>query len=309
MEPLPACLDRPGNGVPTLTGPALSAGAVDLHLHSTASDGAFPADDVVARAAAAGLKAIALTDHDTLDGLPAALAAGSRLGIRVIAGCEFSTAAPWGEMHVLGFFLPLGWDPLEQFLLRCRADRERRGADMVTRLNGLGVGLAMDDVLAESRGGAIGRPHVARALLRNGWVHTIQEAFDRFLGWGRPGFVEKRLPSFAEVAGLVHAAGGVVSAAHLKDRGTRSALSAFKAQGLDAVETRHPVHDPDQRARLTELAAQLGLLRSGGSDWHGDDLSLPPSGQIGGQEVPVEWLDALEAARPTPGEPAAQTAN
>jgi len=282
---------------------------VDLHLHSTASDGAFPPEEVVARAAAAGLEAMALTDHDTLEGMPAALAAGRRLGIRVIAGCEFSTAAPWGEMHVLGFFLPLGWDPLEQFLQRRRADRERRGADMVTRLNGLGVGLAMDDVLAESRGGAVGRPHVARALLRTGRVHTIQEAFDRYLGWGRPGFVEKRLPTFAEVADLVHAAGGVVSAAHLRDRGTRSALTAFKAQGLDAVETRHPVHDPDQRARLTELAARLGLLRSGGSDWHGDDLTLPPSGQIGGQAVPVEWLEALEAARRVPREPAAQPAS
>ncbi len=309
MEPLPACLDRPGNGVPTLTGDSPSGRVVDLHLHSTASDGAFPPEEVVARAAAAGLTAIALTDHDTLDGVPAALAAGRRLGVRVIAGCEFSTVAPWGEMHVLGFFLPVGLDPLEQFLLRCRADRKRRGADIVTRLNGLGVALAMDDVLAESRGGAVGRPHVARALLHTGRVHTIQEAFDRFLGWGRPGFVEKRLPSFAEVADLVHAAGGVVSAAHLRDRATRTALTTFKAQGLDALETRHPVHDPDQRARLTELAAQLGLLRSGGSDWHGDDLSLPPSGQIGGQEVPVEWLDALEAARPTPSEPAAQPAN
>ena len=302
MDPLPARLDRAGNGIPTLTGASSPSGVVDLHLHSTASDGAFPPEDVVARAAAVRLAAIALTDHDTLEGVPAALAAGTRLGIRVIPGCEFSTAASWGELHVLGYFLPVGWSPLEQFLSRCRADRERRGADIVVRLNGLGVGLTMDDVLAESRGGAVGRPHVARALLRAGRVHTVQEAFDRFLGWGRPAFVAKRLPSFAEVADLVHAGGGVVSAAHLKDRGTRSTLATFKAQGLDAVETRHPVHDPDQRSRLTELASQLGLLRSGGSDWHGDDLSLPPSGQIGGQEVPLEWLSALEAARPRPRE-------
>jgi predicted metal-dependent phosphoesterase TrpH len=280
-------------------------GAIDLHLHSTASDGAFPPEEVVTRAAAAGLRAMALTDHDTLDGVPAAIAAGNRLGIRVIAGCEFSTAAPWGEMHVLGFFLPVGWEPLEQFLVRCRADRERRGGEIVARLNTLGVALQMDDVLAESRGGAVGRPHVARALLRAGLVRSVQEAFDRYIGWNRPAFIEKRLPTFSEVAELVHAAGGVLSAAHLKDRGTRATLANLKAQGLDAVETRHPVHDADQRTRLTEIAQQLGLHRSGGSDWHGDDLSLPPSGQIGGQEVPFEWLETLEAARPPAREPVA----
>src|SRR5512143_1609342 len=122
---------------------------VDLHLHSTASDGAFPPEDVVARAASVGLAAMALTDHDTLDGLPAALAAGERLGIRVIAGCEFSVTAPWGEMHVLGFFLPLGWEPLERFLVRCRTDRARRGSEIVDRLNGMGVGLRLEDVLEQ----------------------------------------------------------------------------------------------------------------------------------------------------------------
>lgn len=276
---------------------------VDLHLHSTASDGAFPAEEVVTRAHAVGLKAIALTDHDTLDGVPAAIAAGNRLGIRVIAGCEFSTIAPWGEMHVLGYFLPVGWEPLERFLVRCRLDRERRGGDIVDRLNRLGVGLKMEDVLNEAQGGAIGRPHVARALLRSGLVKSVQEAFDRYIGWNRPAFVEKKLPTFAEVATLVHAAGGVLSAAHLKDRGTKSVLATLKTQGLDAVETRHPVHDPDQRSRLTDIAQQLGLHRSGGSDWHGDDPSLPPSGQIGGQQVPHEWLEALEAARPEMREP------
>ncbi len=275
---------------------------VDLHLHSTASDGAFPPAEVVARARSADLSAIALTDHDTLDGVPAAVAAGEQLGIRVIAGCEFSVLAPWGEMHVLGYFLPLGWEPLERFLVRCRADRQRRGGEIVERLNQLGVDLRLEEVLAESRGGAVGRPHVARALVRTGRVKSIQDAFDRYIGWHRPAFVEKRLPTFLEVAELVHAAGGVLSAAHLRDRGTRSVLALLKSQGLDALETRHPVHDPDQRARLTEHAQQLGLLRSGGSDWHGDDPELPPAGQIGGQQVPLEWLAELESARPMPTE-------
>jgi hypothetical protein len=216
----------------------------------------------------------------------------------VIGGCEFSVAAPWGEMHVLGYFLPPGTAVLEDFLVRCRADRERRGRAMVERLHRLGIGVSDADVLAEAEGGAVGRPHVARALLRHGHVASVGEAFDRYLGRGRPAFVEKSLPTFAEVAELVHRVGGVVSAAHLKDRGTRSLLVHFRQVGLDAVETRHPSHDPDVRARLTEFALDLGLHRTGGSDWHGDPVGDEGLSAIGSQNVPLAWLEALEGARP-----------
>ena len=224
---------------------------IDLHVHSTASDGELSPEAVVGRAARAGLAAMALTDHDTLGGVPAAIAAGVRLGVRVVGGCEFSVAAPWGEMHVLGYFLAPGIEVLEAFLTDCRADRARRGRAMVDRLHRLGIPVSHEDVLAEAEGGAVGRPHVARALLRRGQVASVGEAFDRYLGRGRPAFVEKSLPGFAEVADLVHRVGGVVSAAHLKDRGSRSLLLHLRESGLDAVETRHPSHDPDVRARLT----------------------------------------------------------
>jgi predicted metal-dependent phosphoesterase TrpH len=270
---------------------------VDLHVHSTASDGRLSPAAVVERAAAAGLGAVGLTDHDTLAGVAEAIAAGGRLGIRVVPGCEFSAAAPWGEMHVLGYFLPAESPELEAFLARCRADRVRRGREMVERLNRLGVDLRFEDVLRQAGGGAVGRPHVARAIVSQGGAAHVGEAFDRYIGRGRPAFVEKVLPSFSEVAAVVHGARGLVSIAHLKDRGTRSFIERLKSEGLDAVETRHPSHDGEVRSRLTDIALRLGLLRSGGSDWHGDPEPGTTHGALGSQEVPLEWLERLEQFR------------
>ncbi len=276
----------------------MTAPFVDLHLHSTASDGELAPHGVVRRAADAGLVAIALTDHDTVAGVPAARTAAEALGLRVVSGCEFSVQAPWGEMHVLGYFLPADNPALEQFLLTCRADRERRVVEMLERLQQLGAEITAADIATEAAGGAVGRPHVARALVKRSVVPTVDAAFDRFLGRGRPAFVEKVLPVFSDVAALVHRLGGVIAAAHLKDRGTRAFLSRLKAEGLDAVETRHPSHDGETRARLTDLALALGLARTGGSDWHGEAEGGWSHGALGSQEVPLEWLEQLEARRP-----------
>ena len=279
-----------------MTSPAAGP-TVDLHLHSTASDGHLAPEAVVQRAAAAGLSAMALTDHDTIAGVPAAVQAGERLGVRVIGGCEFSVGAPWGEMHLLGYFLPGESEELDDFLVRCRADRIRRAQEMVRLLQDMGVTIGFDDVLAAAAGGALGRPHVARAIVRSGAATDIHQAFDHYLGRGRPAYVDKVLPSLREVADLVHSVGGVVSAAHLKDRATRAVLDRFREDGLDAVEVRHPSHSPDQRARLTGLANALRLGRSGGSDWHGDALTDTDHATIGSQQVPAEWLDLLAARR------------
>jgi 3',5'-nucleoside bisphosphate phosphatase len=280
-----------------------AAGLVDLHVHSTASDGGLPPERVVERAHAAGLAAIALTDHDTIAGVPAALDAGGRLGVRVVGGCEFSSAAPWGEMHVLGYFLPSDSPELEGFLERCRADRVRRAREMVARLQRLGVALEYDDVLHQSKGAAVGRPHVARAIVTRGSAIDVSDAFDRYIGRGRPAFVDKTLPAFREITELVHSVRGMVSVAHIKERGTRSFLERLKREGLDAVETRHPSHYPELRARLTDIALRLGLLTTGGSDWHGDPEPGETHGALGSQDVPLEWLERLEELRAGPPAP------
>ncbi len=277
-------------------------GMIDLHMHSTASDGVCSPREVVLRAAGLGLEAIALTDHDTLAGVPEALAAGEQAGIRVIGGCEFSVAAPWGETHLLGYFLPLGHSDLEELNRRCRADRLNRAGAMVRALGYLGISLDFEEVVQAASTEAIGRPHIAKSLVEYGAVATIDQAFREYLGRGRPAYVPKRLPSFSEVADIVHLAGGLTVAAHLSGRATKAALVHFREQGLDGVEAAHPSHSPEIRKRICRLADALGLLVSGGSDWHGDGVGA--QAELGSQAVPVAWLDAMDMARAVPAVPA-----
>ncbi|MBI3982695.1 MAG: PHP domain-containing protein [Gemmatimonadetes bacterium] len=269
-------------------------GPVDLHVHSTASDGEASPSDIVQRASAVGLTAVALTDHDTTAGVAEAeRAAGT--GLRVIAGCEFSVAASWGEMHLLAYFLPADDPALERFLATQRSRRAGRGEEIVRRLNKLGVALALEDVHSEAGAAALGRPHIARAMVARGLARDVSAAFERYLGAGRPAFVPKTLPSVAEVTALVRAAGGVSAAAHLKERGTADALRALREAGVDAVEVLHPSHDDSIRRRIQRAANAAGLLPTGGSDWHGDLSVRDDRGALGGMNVPAEWLDGIEA--------------
>jgi hypothetical protein len=167
---------------------------------------------------------------------------------------------------------------------------------MVEGLQAWGVDVSFDDLARETGNAAMGRPHLARALVRLGKVTSVDEAFQQWLAKGRPAYVEKRLPAFREVADLVHSVGGLVSAAHLRDRAVKPVLSILKEEGLDALEIRHPAHSIEMRARLGDAARELGLLRTGGSDWHGDP-SDGSHAMIGSQQVPAEWLDLLGGSR------------
>ena len=216
--------------------------------------------------------------------------------MRVIPGCEFSVRAPWGELHVLALFLPYENERLQGFLRDTRVARRRRGEQMVAKLQGLGVAIDLEDVQAQigGDGGALGRPHVARALVDCGACEDIPDAFRRYLGRGRAAYVEKPLPKLSEITGLVHEIGGLTIAAHLGDHGTEAQIRIFQDQGLDCVEVRHPSHAAGVEQRLTKIAERLGLGISGGSDWHGESEYGGNHAPLGSMQVPHVWLEQLE---------------
>ena len=275
-----------------MTVPAGLAAFVDLHMHSTASDGSRAPADVVRAASAAGLVGIALTDHDSVAGLAEARAAGEELGVRVVNGVELSAVEGTTETHVLGLHLrDLG--VLDRGLAELREMRVRRGERIVERLNELGVSVTFADVLTHSGAGVVGRPHVARALIADGWATDSRDAFDRYLGAGRPAYVGKEQLGMADAIAMIHAAGGIAVLAHPGGGATKDRLDALRALGLDGLEVRHPSHSPGDINRLTSIAEQLDLVVSGGSDWHG--ASDGPR-TIGMMNVPAEWL-ALQDRR------------
>lgn len=280
-----------------IAGEATRAGeCVDLHAHSTASDGSCAPASVVAAARRVGLAAIALTDHDTTAGLSEARAAGAQLGIRVIAGVELSAVEGDLETHILGLHLA-DTEAMEQQLASVRAMRVNRAEQIVARLNQLGVPVTVASVLEQAAGGAVGRPHVARALIAGGWVGDFREAFDRYLGNGKPAYVAKERLTLESAIALIHCAGGLAVLAHPGTQGTAERLQALKAVGLDGVEVLHPSHDWDDARRLDMLATELELVRSGGSDWHG---GTEGARTLGSMRVPAQWLaqqDARVAAR------------
>lgn len=264
---------------------------VDLHTHSTASDGARLPGDVVRAAAAAGLGAVALTDHDTLGGLDEAIAVGREVGVRVVPGIELSAVEGDAETHILGLHLCRPAE-LELRLVELREMRRERAVRIVARLNELGIPVALEAVLAEAAGGAVGRPHIARAIIAGGWVADFREAFDRFLGNGRSAYVAKQQLPASDAIALIHGAGGLAILAHPGGQFSRQQIAALAASGLDGIEVLHPSHSWDDSQRLDAIAGDLHLVRSGGSDWHG---AADGARTLGMMRVPAQWLRDQEA--------------
>lgn len=256
---------------------------IDLHTHSLVSDGTDTPAALIEHAADAGLDAVALTDHDTFDGLPEAIAAGRTLGVEVLGGLEFSTRFAGRSVHLLGYGPDTGDAALNAELARVREGRDGRVPAMVARLTELGLPLTLADVLAQAGGASVGRPHIADAMIARGHVADRDEAFEGWLHDGGPAFVDRYATPTAEAIGLVKAAGGVAVIAHPWSRGaasvlTEPVLAELVAAGLDGLEADHPDHDAGQRAELRAIAARLGLLVTGSSDHHGTGKTRNPLG-------------------------------
>ena len=284
----------------TYDAPAPPERRADLHVHSTCSDGRMTPSEVIDAAAAAELGAVALTDHDTVAGLAAAAAAASSTSVTFVPGLELSTYDDTGSTHLLGYGIDERNARLARFLEGALQDRVRRAEKMVDKLNRLGVEVALDDVLARTaENGLVARPHVAQALLDGGWVKSYGEAFSRFIAAGAPAYVPTRRVPPEEGIRMIQHAGGVAVLAHGGRTHDDAAIVRLRDAGLDGLETLHPDHGPLEVRRMRRLAAELGLLESGGSDWHGPRDTR--RGRLGEKPVPLEWcerlLDAVDARR------------
>jgi predicted metal-dependent phosphoesterase TrpH len=269
---------------------------IDLHLHTTASDGRLTPTQLVARAAAAGLSVISVTDHDTTAGLAEASGAARQHGLRLVNGIEITAVERRRDVHVLGYFFDPGSPALAEFLRGQRADRLRRLTRMIDRLHELGFAVATDALLRDaSQGGGrtIGRPQLADALVAAGHAGNRREAFDTLLGEGKPAYVPRTGATVGEVAAIVRAAGGVASLAHPGLMKLDDAIPDFVAAGLPAIEVWHGDHDAATTERYRALAEGLSVGMSGGSDYHADN-SHHVAG-LGVVTVPPAALADLEA--------------
>lgn len=274
---------------------------IDLHTHTTASDGSMTPEELVRHAFYKGLAAVAVTDHDTLNGVEEALEEGKRLGIEVIAGVEISVSFT-PEMHLLGYFFHGNYSSILKTLEELREKREQRNPRIVNKLNELGFDITMSEVNSLAAGGIIGRPHIARAMIDKGYVASIEEAFDKYLASGRPAYFKKDKLTPAEGISEITRAGGVPALAHpiylqLSTGRLDNLLEQLAGMGLKGIEAYYTENTAEQTAELLQLAQKHKLVVTGGSDFHGGfkpDIEIG-SGR-GSLKVPYGLLSELKQA-------------
>lgn len=273
---------------------------VDLHTHSTASDGSDPPEHLMELAAEAGLSAIALTDHDTQQGLGAAIAAAAEHDLELIPGVELSLNYDSGTMHLIVLWLDPGGGPLQSRLHGLQSGRDRRNEEIVDRLGGAGLPITIEEVLEEAGGGSVGRPHIAAVMVRHGYVPDIRTAFDLWLGRGRPAYVGRDRLDPEVAIGLARESGAVPVLSHPHTLGVTTApdmadlLTGLKGAGLIGLEAIYGSYRRHEREGYADLARRFELIPSGGSDYHGSykpDLSLGSG--YGDLAVPDSVLEEL----------------
>ncbi|MBI2833219.1 MAG: PHP domain-containing protein [Acidobacteria bacterium] len=246
---------------------------IDLHVHTTASDGCCSPSEVVRRAAAAGVTVLSIADHDTTAAWREAHAAATACGLSLVPGIEITAIAGDRDVHVLGYFFDPESPALTEFLVRQREDRMRRVAEMALRLATLGHPIDIQPIVDRAAANphhSVARPHVARALVDAGHATSIADAFNRYIGEGCPAYVPRVGASPARVVRIIRASGGIASLAHPGSQDADALIPRLVEHGLDAIEAYHTEHDAGTRERYVQLADRLGLAVSGGSDFHGD---------------------------------------
>lgn len=274
-------------------------GLIDLHVHTTASDGSLSPREVVRHARQMGLQAIAITDHDTVDGVPEAVEEGRSEGVEVVEGVELSVDSPRGTCHLLGYFLDPLDDAFREKLKVVQRARQERNQRLIERLKELGVDLTLEQVRAIAPHGQLCRPHFALAMVKKGYVATVDEAFERYLRKGGPAYVEKFKFTPEEAIESIRRAGGVPVLAHpftleLDDEELERFLKALKERGLEGIEVYYPDHTSQQRELYYALAKRYDLAITGGTDFHGsskDGIELGIGS--GDMALPYTILEAL----------------
>lgn len=267
----------------------------DLHLHTSYSDGTYSPEELAGHAVSAGLNAVSLTDHDTVEGCARMAAACDREGLEFIPGAELTAELKGREFHILGYWLDVDAVPLRNRLAEFQAARTQRIHDMVERLNRRGIPLTAEEVLGLAHCASPGRPHVARALVAGGHCRSYDDAFDRFLKKGRPAWVSKATMEVEPTIRLIHEAGGVAVLAHPGLYHADEMIPALAAAGLDGIECWHTRHSQMAADSYARVAERLGLAVTGGSDCHGMAKGEPLIGRV---RLPYERVVALKARRP-----------